>query len=223
MFAPARLALLLTSVLFFCPEARAQLTQQTVFDAGAPTTYGAVSGEDDCGLDPQHCRDYRWSLSARAGELHQHFSTLLFGFASGEPCAFQAPPPYPEPRVHTRQRNECPSGQTPQYERLDTAALPGPDYGLKRVRICTASDGTLAGVETRFFKLPNLGPNGPGQEVVTRRFERNDCADWQTWSACPVGTAASGLTLYKQSVSAGGIEGVRLSCQRVSLHNPSGR
>jgi hypothetical protein len=110
-----------------------------------------------------------------------------------------------------------------RYHDLNTASLPGPDYGLKRLRICRNGSGGLAGVEARFFKLPHLGNNGPFQDVVTRSFERNDCVTWQDWSACPIGTAAGSVYLFSTTRDSGGIEGVQLNCYKVVQQSPRGR
>ncbi|NNF58633.1 MAG: hypothetical protein HKN04_10360, partial [Rhodothermaceae bacterium] len=132
MLSLARIRLLGASLfLLWSLPASAQIGE-TVFDPNGDTVTAALSGTD-CGLD--RCTDYEWLLTASAGTLHQHFATLEFGFVNREPCAVSAPPP--GSRVHSRQRSDCPGGTIAIYERLDTSTLSGPDYGLKRLRMCT--------------------------------------------------------------------------------------
>ncbi|MEL6615240.1 MAG: hypothetical protein AAFQ43_05855 [Bacteroidota bacterium] len=190
---------------------------QPVFASGS-TTNGAISGDDDCGLDPgAACSRHSSRISARTGRADEMFSSLQFGFSGGDPCSVQAPRPVGGMQIipSSRKWNECPNGRANRTETLSTTNLAGPDYGLNRLRICTASDGTLQGVEARFFKLPHVRRTGPGQEVVTRSFERNRCETWQAWSTCPTGQSAAGLDIYSQTENNGDVQGIRLVCRRV--------
>ena len=226
MLSLERLLPLLAIASFLLPlPVLAQIITETVFDPDDAIGFRAdVSGDNDCGLDQQFCGDYLSSVRATHGEVDQQFSTLGFGFTGGTPCAFYAPPPtYPVVTMHSRFWNECEDGRVNSYEVLDTTSLPGPDYGLKRLRICTDNSRLLAGVEARFFKLPHLGPNGPGQDVVTRSFECDGCVTWQDWSACPRGKAAGSVHLYSRDRDTGGIQGVQLTCYKVVQESPRGR
>lgn len=190
---------------------------QPVFASGAATT-GGLSGDDDCGVDPGVvCSRHYSSVTATPGQADEMFSALQFGFSGGDPCSVAAPRPVNGVQIipGNRQWSECPGGTANRTETLTTMTLPGPDYGLNRLRICTASDGTLQGAEARFFKLPHLGRNAPGQEVVTRRFERNRCQTWQAWSTCPVGKSASGLGIHSQTEYNGDVQGIELLCRSV--------
>ena len=219
MLSSVRLSLLLASALLLLPlAASAQLVSETVFDpADAVGIRATLSGDDDCGLDPQHCGNHYSSVSAQRGQLNQHLSNIQFGYRGGEPCSVSAPPPtHPTYTLHNRTWNEC-NGSANSTERLNVDPLPGPDYGLNRLRICTDNTGKMVGAEARFYKLPHLGLNAPGQNAVTERFERNSCSSWQAWSACPLGTAASRIGIYteSQTASQGGIQGIQLTCTRV--------
>lgn len=212
-----RLALSLALLLLAAP-AFAQPTPETIFDTNDPVgTRGELSGSDDCGLDPQHCTPNYSSVRAQLGQADQHLSNLQFGYRGGEPCSVAAPPPtHPTYTIHNRTWDEC-GGSAQSTESLNVDPLPGPDYGLKRIRICTDNSGKMVGAEARFFKLPHLRNNAPGQDVQTRSFERPSCSTWHAWSACPAGSAASRIDIYTESATAssGGIQGLRLGCTRV--------
>ena len=144
------------------------------------------------------------------------FSSLQFGFSGGSACSVSAPRPVEGLAiVNTRKWNECPDGRANRTEHLSTTSLPGPDYGLNALRICTATDGTLQGVEARFFKLPHLRRSAAGQEMVTRKFERNRCTTWEAWSVCSSGRSAAGIDIYSQTEYDGHVQGLRLVCKRV--------
>ena len=201
----------------------ASASGQPVFDPDDLGVRVGVSGSDDCGVDPGAvCARHSQSIYARSGQADEMLSSLQFGFSGGDPCSVQAPRPVSGIQVipSSRRWSECPGGTANRTETISTTSLPGPDYGLNRLRICTASDGTLQGVEARFFKLPHLGRRGPGQEIVTRTFERPRCQTWQAWSTCPAGRSASGVVIHAQTENSGDVHGLQLSCTRV-LANPS--
>lgn len=209
------IVVLSTAFFFLVSDASAQLGVETVFAPNGNTSVGDVSGDDDCGLDPVHCGPHKSTLWAESGEVDQHFSTLQFGFTSGSPCAFQAPRPTGTITINDRVWNECPNDHVNRWHTLNTTSLSGPDYGLKRIRICTDNSGQLAGAEARFFKYPHLNANQPTQDIAIRTFERNDCSQWQDWSFCPRGQAANGIALYSQNEHTGDVEGVQLRCREV--------
>jgi hypothetical protein len=218
-FPPIRSALLISvAVACLAPSALAQPIR-LAFEAGASSTSGGVSGSA-CTDDPQHCGPYRSSITAQTESPGQQFSRLTFRFDGDEACGVSAPTAAGDDRAW----DECPSGPLLRPHRLEASGQPGADYGLKRLRICSDAQvaGSLAGVEARFFKLPHLGPNAPGQEVVTRSFERDDCREWRSWSRCPAGTAASRITLHTASTTRG-IEGIELHCRSVGVYTPRGR
>lgn len=193
---------------------------QPVFDSNDSGTLGALSGSNECGLDPGPiCSRHKSRVSAEANRADEMLSTLNIGFSDGAPCSLSAPRPLEGLAVDSRNWNECPSGRANRTESLSTTSLPGPDYGLNSLRICTATDGTLQGIEARFFKLPHLSRRAPGQEVATRRFERNRCSTWKAWSVCSQGRSAAGIDIYSQTENNGDIQGLQLVCKRV-LTNP---
>lgn len=215
---PFRAALLLgVAATCLTPSALAQ-PLRLAFEAGGSHTSGGVSGST-CTDDPQHCAPYRSSIQAETGRPGQQFSQLAFRFDGDESCGVSAP----SAAGDDREWDECPSGPLLRPHRLEASAE-GADYGLRRLRVCSdaPSAGTLAGVEAQFFKLPHLGPNAPGQEVVTRTFELDDCRSWKSWSACPTGMAASTITLHTATVVRG-IQGIELQCRNVEVYSPRGR
>lgn len=215
---PIRAALFLgVATLCLTPSTLAQ-PLRIAFEAGASSASGGVSGST-CTDDPQHCGPYRSSIRAETGSPGHQFSQLAFRFDGDEACGVSAP----SAAGDDREWDECPSGPLLRPYRLE-ASSSGADYGLKRLRICSNSRvaGSLAGVEARFFKLPHLGPNAPGQEVVTRSFERDDCREWKSWSRCPAGTSASRITLHTAN-TVRGIEGIELHCHSVGVYSPRRR
>ncbi|MEM6328590.1 MAG: hypothetical protein AAF791_15855 [Bacteroidota bacterium] len=194
------------------------IAQVPVFDPNGSSTDARVSGTDVCDSEqPYICNEERHLLRAETGEPNEMLSSLQFGFAGGRGCSVTAPRPVNSLQVVpvSRRWNECPNGTANRTYTLSTTALPGPDYGLNRLRICTDSDGKLQGAEARFFKLPQASRRASGQTVVTRQFERRDCTTWQSWSTCPSGQSASGLRIYTHTLNAGDVKGIRLVCRRV--------